>query len=90
MALSLPVPTEFGIDATYHRLAAVQANWADGGCSVMLLSYLNQAARDADAKPLGTLQVTLSHTLSGDGNISRAALYALIKAEPQWTTATDI
>lgn len=90
MALSLPVPTEFGIDATYHRIATVQANWADGGCSILLYSYIDQASRAAGAKPLGSVQIVLNEALSGDDDATRAALYARIKSEDAWIAATDI
>lgn len=87
MALSLSIPTEFGINATYHRLAALQANWADGGCTGVMYSYLDESARQSGAKPLGTVQVQLTGVVEGE--LTRAALYAAIKAQPDWATAVD-
>ncbi len=87
MALSLPVPTDFGVTATYHRLAAIQANWADGGCNVVLFSYIDQPARENGAKPIGTVQVTLA---APTDDLTRAALYAQIKEQAEWNAATDI
>lgn len=58
MALSLSIPTRIGVNATYHRAAEVQANWASGTLTVNVYSYATKEARDGNFNPIQTLMQT--------------------------------
>lgn len=92
MALSLPIPSDYGVDATYHRIAAAQINWHDQACTLVLFSYVSKAAREAGLQPLGTLNLTFSGAEFDfeHDEITRAALYDKLKERAEWTAATDI
>lgn len=91
MALSLSIPTEFGVAATYHRIGAVQINWLDRGVTVTLFSYIDEAAREANKQPLGTVQVQLTNADVNvdDDELTRNVLYAKIKQRSEWNAAAD-
>jgi hypothetical protein len=89
MALALPIATDYGVTATYHNIAAAQVNWRDGGCTVVLFSYVDAAARTAGRQPLGSVTITLDADTFNGGDVVRADLYALIKQRAEWVAATD-
>jgi hypothetical protein len=91
MALSLTVPSDYGVAATYHRIGAVQINWLDRGATVVLFSYISNEARQSGKQPLGTVNITFSDADFDFDNDepTRAALYAKIKQHGAWSDASD-
>lgn len=91
MALQLTVPSDFGVAATYHRIGAIQVNWLDRGVTVTLFSYIDEAARDSNKQPLGTLQLQFTDSDFDfvDDEPTRDALYTKIKQRPEWHEAKD-
>lgn len=55
MALVTPIPTPYGIDATYHRVATIQVYFAEQLVDVVFASYLDAEARANGKTPLGNL-----------------------------------
>jgi hypothetical protein len=88
MALIKAIPTDFGIDATYWNIGAVQEDFKGQGTEVTFYGYASKEARDSGKQPLsaGKVQVTGDEYVAG---ADRAALYAIIKLKPEFDGATD-
>ena len=88
MALIKAIPTDFGIDATYWNIGAVQEDFKGQGTEVTFYGYASKEARDSGKQPLsaGKVQVTGDEYVAG---ADRAALYAIIKLKPEFQGATD-
>lgn len=91
MALILSVPTDYGINATYHHIGAVTTNWRDGAVMCVLFSYVDDAARAAGKQPLGSVSLTFEGADFDftHNEATRAALYAKIKTLAAWAGAAD-
>ena len=88
MALIKAIPTDFGLDATYWNIGAVQEDFKGRGTEVTFYGYANQQARIDGKQPLSAGKVQIA----GDEYIAdadRAALYAIIKQRPEFEGATD-
>ena len=88
MALIKAIPTEFGIDATYWNIGAVQEDFKGRGTEVTFYGYANQQARQDGKQPLSAGKVQIA----GDDYIAgadRAALYSIIKLRPEFEGAED-
>lgn len=85
MALSKAIPTDFGIDATYWHILALQVNRADRNAAVTLAGYLDESARRAGRRPIAVMTLTLAgDAYPGDADGLRyAAAYAAVKITPQ-------
>jgi len=88
MALIKSIPTDFGIDATYWNIGAVQEDFKGQGTEVTFYGYASKEAHDSGKQPLsaGKVQVTGDEYVAG---ADRAALYAIIKLKPEFDGATD-
>jgi hypothetical protein len=88
MALIKAIPTDFGIDATYWNIGAVQEDFKGQGTEVTFYGYASKEARDAGKQPLsaGKVQVTGDEYVAG---ADRAALYAIIKLKSEFEGASD-
>jgi len=88
MALIKAIPTDFGIDATYWNIGAVQEDFKGQGTEVTFYGYASKEARESGKQPLsaGKVQVTGDEYVAG---ADRAALYAIIKLKPEFDGATD-
>jgi hypothetical protein len=88
MALIKSIPTDFGINAEYWNIGAVQEDFKGKGTEVTFYGYATKEAREAGAQPLsaGKVQVAGDDYVAG---ADRQALYAIIKLKPEFEGAED-
>ena len=88
MALIKSIPTDFGIDASYWNIGAVQEDFKGKGTEVTFYGYASKEAREQGKQPLsaGKVQIAGDEYIAG---ADRAALYAIIKQRPEFEGATD-
>lgn len=88
MALIKSIPTDFGIDAQYWNIGAVQEDFKGKGTEVTFYGYANEQARLDGKQPLsaGKVQIAGDEYVAG---ADRAALYAIIKQRPEFEGAQD-
>lgn len=88
MALIKSIPTEFGINAEYWNIGAVQEDFKGKGTEVTFYGYANEQARLEGKQPLsaGKAQITGEEYVAG---ADRAALYEIIKLRPEFEGAVD-
>ena len=88
MALSKAVMTEFGVEANYWNIGAVQEDFKGKGTEVTFYGYASKDARDAEKQPLaaGKVQIAGDEYVAG---ADRAKLYAIIKQKPEFEGAED-
>jgi hypothetical protein len=88
MALSKAVMTEFGVEANYWNIGAVQEDFKGKGTEVTFYGYASKDARDAGKQPLaaGKVQIAGDEYVAG---ADRAQLYAIIKQKPEFEGAED-
>lgn len=89
MALRKTVNTDFGIQADYIKIGCLVFEYPTNQLQVTLLVYANQAARQANAKPLGSNNIVFSGT-DFLPNATRADIYPKIKLLPDFVGAQDI
>lgn len=88
MALIKSIPTDFGINACYWNIGAVQEDFKGKGTEVTFYGYATKEARESGAQPLSAGKVQIA----GDDYVAgadRAALYAIIKQKPEFEGAED-
>ena len=85
MALQKTIPTQFGVDATYHKISAIQ--WNFGSVVLTMSSYKDVDAREENKAPL--VESTFSFIIEGDA-FTRPNLYVLLKSQPDFIGATDV
>ena len=89
MALIKSVPTEFGVDATYWNIGAVQEDFKGKGTEVTLYGYASEEARTQGKQPLSAAKVQFA----GDEYVAgaaRGALYAIIAQRPEFEGAQQV
>ena len=88
MALLKSIPTDFGINAEYWNIGAVQEDFKGKGTEVTFYGYASQEAREEGKQPLsaGKVQIAGDEYVAG---ADRAALYAIIKQRPEFEGAKD-
>ncbi len=88
MALIKSIPTEYGINAEYWNIGAVQEDFKGRGTEVTFYGYANQLARMENKQPLaaGKVQVAGDEYVAG---ADRETLYAIIKQKPEFEGAED-
>jgi len=88
MALIKAIPTDYGIDAQYWNIGAVQEDFKGQGTEVTFYGYASKEAREAGKQPLsaGKVQIAGDEYVAG---ADRAALYAIIKQKPEFDGAQD-
>ena len=88
MALKKSVMTEFGVEAQYWNIGAVQEDFKGKGTEVTFYGYASKDARDAEKQPLaaGKVQIAGDEYVAG---ADRAQLYAIIKQKPEFEGAED-
>lgn len=81
MALLKQIPTEFGIDATYWHILAVQVNRVQAALQVTMAGYPDAAARRTGCRPLAAMTLSLTGAeFPGDGTGLRYdAVYERLK-----------
>ena len=88
MALIKSIPTDFGINAEYWNIGAVQEDFKGRGTEVTFYGYASEQARLEGKQPLSAGKVQIS----GDEYVAgadRAALYAIIKQKSEFEGAQD-
>ena len=88
MALIKIVDTDFGVQASYWNIGAVQEDFKGKGTQVTVYGYVSEEARAADKQPLSAAQVTFAGEEYVAG-ADRATLYSLLKQKPEFAGATD-
>ena len=88
MALLKAIDTDFGINAEYWNIGAVQEDFKGKGTEVTFYGYANKQAREDGKQPLsaGKVQIAGDEYVAG---ADRAALYAIIKQRPEFEGAKD-
>ena len=88
MALIKAIPTDFGIDASYWNIGAVQEDFKGKGTEVTFYGYANEQARQDGKQPLsaGKVQIAGDEYIAG---ADRSALYSIIKQKPEFEGAQD-
>jgi len=88
MALIKAIPTDYGIDASYWNIGAVQEDFKGKGTEVTFYGYASKEAREAGKQPLsaGKVQIAGNEYVAG---ADRAALYSIIKQKPEFEGAED-
>lgn len=89
MAINKSISTEFGVDATYWNIGAVQEDFKGRGTEVTIYGYASKEARDAGKQPIAAAKFQVA----GDDYVAgadRAQLYAIAKQRPEFEGATDI
>jgi len=88
MALLKSIPTDFGINAEYWNIGAVQEDFKGKGTEVTFYGYASKEAREEGKQPLsaGKVQIAGDEYVAG---ADRAALYAIIKQRPEFEGAKD-
>lgn len=88
MALGKAFSTPFGVSATYWKIANVIDDFIGGMAKVVLAGYVSKDARLAGAQPIVSQTVDIRGE-AYTAEMSRASLYAAIKADPVWADAED-
>jgi hypothetical protein len=88
MALIKSIPTDYGIDASYWNIGAVQEDFKGQGTEITFYGYANKEAREAGKQPLSAGKVNIAGEEYVAG-ADRAALYAIIKQKPEFAGAQD-
>ena len=88
MALLKAIDTDYGIQANYWNVGAVQEDFKGKGTEVTFYGYASKEARDAGKQPLsaGKVQIAGDEYVAG---ADRSALYAIIKLKPEFEGAVD-
>jgi hypothetical protein len=88
MALIKAIPTDYGIDASYWNIGAVQEDFKGQGTEVTFYGYASKEAREAGKQPLSAGKVNIAGE-EYEAGADRAALYAIIKQKPEFAGAQD-
>lgn len=88
MALKKVVMTDFGVEAKYWNIGAVQEDFKGKGTEVTFYGYATEDARRNEKQPLaaGKIQITGDDYVAG---ADRAKLYEIIKQKPEFEGAED-
>jgi hypothetical protein len=88
MALLKAIDTDYGIQAEYWSIGAVQEDFKGKGTEVTFYGYASHEARLAGKQPLsaGKVQIAGDEYVAG---ADRSALYAIIKLKPEFEGAVD-
>lgn len=83
MAILKKIPTNYGVDANYWNIGAVQEDFKGKGTQVTMYGYLDKGARSNGAQPLAAANIQLvgAEYICG---ATREELYAIIMAKPEF------
>lgn len=92
MAIGKTIPTTYGVDTTYWRIAKMKPSWDAGEkTEVILAGYKDATARNADKSPL---LVKTVYFVTGDvqvvDDVTRAKVYEKLKTLAEFVGATDV
>lgn len=89
MALQIAKPTDFGVDATYWNIGAIQEDFKGGGAQLTLYGYKDAAARQDGKQPMSAIQRTFADNDYVAGR-SREDWYNILKTKADWQGAEDV
>jgi hypothetical protein len=88
MALLKPIETDYGVYATYWNIGGIQEDFKGKGAEVTFYGYASQAARDAEKQPLSAGKMEIGGS-EYSPDMTRPAVYALMKLRPEFQEAED-
>ena len=80
MALLKAVKTNYGIDATYWNIGAINTDFKNKTIEVVMFGYLSQDNKNANAEPVAWKNITLSDD-DYIADATRALVYPVLKAK---------
>lgn len=86
MALEKSVPTTYGVDVVYWRIARVIYTVDGGSTEILMYGYPTEEVRRSGAQPL----YTQSYTVTTEQDPTRETLYVGLKAVPAFADAVDV
>ena len=92
MALKKKLPTEFGVDANYHKVSITAVDWHKKQARIETLGFIDEAARDEGKQPV----LLCGFDCEGakfDFDINKnivAQAYEKVKLEPRFEGAEDV
>lgn len=88
MALHHPILSEFGIQASYWRVAVVNDDFVNKKLTVTVLGYVNRRLRLSNYKPISHATFTLD---SNDyaPEMGRPEIYKALKLKPEFKGSLD-
>jgi hypothetical protein len=88
MAFLKPIETDYGIYATYWHIGAILESFGGKSAEVTFYGYASKAARDASKHPLtaGKMEIVGADYAP---DMTRPAVYALMKQRPEFQNAED-
>lgn len=78
MALEKALATDFGVDAVYWNIGAVQEDFKGAATEITLYGYTSEAARRENKQPVAATKFILTGE-NYQAGANRADLYAIIK-----------
>lgn len=95
MALYKNIQTQYGIDASYIRVAQTNINWTNMMAHIEVLLYVNQDVRRAENNPIGSMAFDISILPYMALNIGpvmnvAAVVYGILKTLPEFAEAEDV
>jgi hypothetical protein len=91
MAFIINKMSEYGVNATYHKLDFIHIDNSNRSFTCSIKSYLSLAAKTANRTPLFTSDYYVTYDALGfdyTQNIFNL-LYIYLKTLPEWATATE-
>lgn len=81
MALQKTTPTEFGVDATYWHILAIQVNRVQPSLQVTMAGYLDAAARHGGCRPIAVATISFAGAdfPGDDDGITYESVYEKLK-----------
>lgn len=89
MALRLSVRSVFGIEATYHKIAALRLDYSSGESAATVYSYASEEARATHCDPLQREIIEIPTLNLNQFEDPRQAVYRWMKSLDAWSNAED-
>lgn len=89
MALSISMPSDYGVDATYWKIGSYSEDFKGRAGELVLYGYATLAARQSDKQPIMTAKMQISGASYSEDD-TREQLYNKIKLMQEWSGAEDI
>lgn len=89
MAIKKVRNTDYGVDASYWSIGAIQEDIRNGGIKCTLYGYVDKAAAVAKKQPLSAADIEVVGA-AYTPEMKRAELYAYIKTMPEFADGVDV
>ena len=86
MALLISVDTDFGVPAVYWNIGGIQEDFKGRATEITIYGYASQEARQTGRQPLSAGKVLVAGE-EYTPEATRAQLYEIIRAKPEFSTA---